>query len=210
MKDGKVILSDIISKDFDLEILLYKKWAQEDTTVQVVLFNDIKAIKYKDGTRSEFVHIYQNEEAEDQYSLLKPGTLIPIKAYTKIRAIDCNVGDKVKFIVARDVIVNNQTIIPYGWPVFGEVYEAKRSQWWGTKGRLGILFNQLDLPSGDKIKLVDGDLYVTGKNRTPLSVALSLFLLWPACFICGSGAEIPQGYEINTYSSLEGTKIVVE
>ena len=41
----------------------------------------------------------------------------------------------------------------------------------------------------------NGDVYVTGKNRTPTAVIAFLFV-WPCCFICGSKAEIPSGYEI--------------
>ena len=88
------------------------------------------------------------------------------------------------------------TAIPYGTTVNGVVYEAKKSSWWGTKGRLGIRINELVTPNGEMIPLTNGDLYVTGKNRTTLSVLLFALAAWPACFICGSKAEIPAGYEI--------------
>ena len=48
----------------------------------------------------------------------------------------------------------------------------------------------------EMIPLTNGDVYVTGKNRTALSVVLFALVVWPACFICGSKAEIPAGYEV--------------
>ena len=82
------------------------------------------------------------------------------------------------------------------WLLGSLVYEAKRSSWWGTKGRLGIKISEMFGPNGEMIPLMNGDVYVTGKNRTTLSVLLFCFVTIPACFICGSKAEIPNGYEI--------------
>lgn len=44
--------------------------------------------------------------------------------------------------------------------------------------------------------MANGDIYITGKNRTTLSVLLFLFVTWPACFITGSKAELQAGYEV--------------
>lgn len=52
------------------------------------------------------------------------------------------------------------------------------------------------MPDGEIIPLINGNAYVTGQNRTTLSVVLFALAILPACFICGSKAEIPAGYEI--------------
>ena len=67
--------------------------------------------------------------------------------------------------------------------------------------RLNVLLTKYCTKEGVKIPLKNGDIYVTGTNRTTLSVLLFLFVTWPACFICGSRAEIPNGYEIVAYVS---------
>lgn len=126
---------------------------------------------------------------------VKAGTLIPLQIVNPVKAADVNVGQKVAFRVSRDINVDGVTAIPYGTTVNGTVYEAKKSSWWGTKGRLGIKISELITPNGEMVPLTNGDVYVTGKNRTTLSVVASLFV-WPCCFICGSKAEIPAGYEI--------------
>ena len=127
---------------------------------------------------------------------LKAGTLIPIQNINYTRASTLSVGQTVQFRVARDVEIDNMNIIPYGTSVKGIVYQAKKSSWFGTKGRLGIKINEIELPCGVKVPLTNGNIYITGKNRTPLSVLLFLFVTWPACFITGSKAEMPAGYEI--------------
>ena len=129
---------------------------------------------------------------------IKEGTVIPLQVLNKVRAAKLHVGDSVTFFVAHDIIVEGKTAIPYGTNVFGQVYKAKRSQWWGTKGQLGININEIALPNGEKIPLKNGDVFVAGQNRTALSVLLFLFITWPACFLCGSGAELPDGYIIRT------------
>lgn len=126
---------------------------------------------------------------------VKAGTIIPLQVVNPTQAADVQKGQKVAFRVSRDINVDGITAIPYGTLVNGTVYEAKKSSWWGTKGRLGIRINEIVTPNGKTIPLSNGDVYITGKNRTTLSVVLTLFV-WPCCFICGSKAEVPAGYEI--------------
>ena len=127
---------------------------------------------------------------------VKAGTLVPLQIVNPTKAADVSVGQKVAFRVSRDINVDGVTAIPYGTTVNGSVYEAKKSSWWGTKGRLGIKITEMFGPNGEMIPLTNGDVYVTGKNRTTLSVILFCFVTIPGCFICGSKAEIPNGYEI--------------
>ncbi|MBQ7421867.1 MAG: hypothetical protein IJV27_06995 [Prevotella sp.] len=127
---------------------------------------------------------------------VKAGTIVPLQISNYTKAADVSVGQKVAFKVSRDINVDGVTAIPYGTLVNGNVYEAKKSSWWGTKGRLGIKINEIILPNGDIVPLTNGDIYVTGKNRTALSLCLFLFVTMPACAICVSKAEIPNGYEI--------------
>ena len=140
---------------------------------------------------------------------VKAGTLVPLQVTNYTKAADVKVGQKVGFRVSRDITVNGVTAIPYGTTVNGTVYEAKKSSWWGTKGRLGIKISEMYGPNGEMIPLTNGDVYVTGKNRTAVSVLLFTFVVWPACFICGSKAEIPAGYEIQA-NVAANTVITVE
>jgi hypothetical protein len=126
---------------------------------------------------------------------VKAGTLIPLQSVNSVEAANVKVGDKVLFRVSRDVMVDGVTAIPYGTMVNGKVTQAKKSSWWGTKGRLGIDISELVMPNGTVIPLQNGNVQINGKNRTTLSVVLFI-IVWPACFICGSKAEMPVGYEV--------------
>ena len=139
---------------------------------------------------------------------LKAGTLIPLRAQNTVAAANVKIGDKIPFSVSRDVQVGNITAIPYGTLASGIVTEAKKSKSWGTKGRLGIMINELVMPNGTVIPLDNGNLHVYGQNRTPLSVILFVFV-WPACFICGSKAEMQAGYELQT-NVAANTKLRIE
>ena len=125
---------------------------------------------------------------------VKAGTIVPLQVVNPVKAADVDEGQKVLFRVSRDINVNGVTAIPYGTTVQGTVYEAKRSAVFGIKGRLGIKINEIVMPNGTVIPLTNGDIYVTGKNQTPLSVVVFLFTLFP--LPCGTKAHLPNGYEI--------------
>lgn len=127
--------------------------------------------------------------------MVKAGTIVPLQSVNAVRAADVDEGTKVSFRVSRDINVDGVTAIPYGTIVSGNVYQAKRSSWWGTRGRLGINITEIII-DGQVIPIQNGNIEIKGKNRTALSVVLFCFVTIPACFICGGKAEMPNGYEI--------------
>ena len=133
---------------------------------------------------------------------------VTVKAANTVAAANVNVGDKVLFTVARDINIGGVTAIPYGTSVSGVVTLAKKSSWWGTKGRLGLNITELVMPNGTVIPLQNGIVQIQGKNRTALSVGLFIFVAWPACFICGSKAEMQAGYEIQTNVATNTTLVI--
>jgi hypothetical protein len=147
----------------------------------------------------------QHGQKDPQEVTIKAGTVVPLQVVNSVKAAQLNQGQTVAFRVTREINVKGVTAIPYGTMAYGTVYEAKKSSWFGTKGRLGLKINEILLPNGESIPLSNGDVYVTGKNRTTLSVLLFLFVTWPACFICGSKAELPYGYEVLTNVAMSTT-----
>lgn len=124
---------------------------------------------------------------------IKGGTVVSVEAVKNVRATEVHVGQNVDFKVSRDVIVDGVVAIPVGTIVKGNVYEAKRSTAFGTKGRLGIKLRYLNLPSGDVVNFASSDVYIQGKNRTAISVIVFCFTWLP--FPCGSRAELTTGVE---------------
>ena len=140
---------------------------------------------------------------------LKAGTIIPIKAVNTIAAADVAIGDKVGFSVSRDINIDGVTAIPYGTLASGKVTLAKKSSWWGTRGRLCVEITELIMPNGTIIPLNNGNIQIKGTNRTALSVLLFCFVTIPACAICGGKAEMQSGYEIQA-NVAANTKLIVE
>ena len=135
---------------------------------------------------------------------IKGGTPIPVISDRNIKAADVSVGQNIDFKVARDILVDGIVAIPSGTIVKGQVYEAKRSNAFGTKGRLGINLRYLNLPSGDVINFASSNIYIQGKNRTAISVIVFCLCWLP--FPCGSKAELKAGVE---YEALVGSNTTV-
>ena len=189
----------------------YKKSSNLKGPVYTLSKKEILSITYENGEKEDFSEEkapQENipavspqtievpvEENKVEMPTIKAGTPIPLRAVNTVSAGKVKVGDKVTFQVERDINVDSVTVLPYGTPVNGLIYEAKKSSAFGTKGRLGIRISDILLPDGRQMPVTEGNVYITGKNRTPLSVLLCLFITWPAMFITGSKAEMPAGYQ---------------
>lgn len=138
---------------------------------------------------------------------VKAGTVISLEAINNVRASNVNEGQSIDFRVSRDVMVDGVVAIPTGTIAKGQVYEAKRSTWFGTKGRLGIKVRYLTTSAGETINFASSDVYITGKNRTPISVVVFLCTCLP--FPCGSKAEMKAGYEFDA-TVASNTQVTVD
>ena len=192
-KDGSTIVCktlEITSKE-----IKYKKFSNLDGPLFSIDLSEVQHVNFENGEKEEFNVVLKNTLTENKI-ILKAGTEVPIQIITPIKAADVKKGQSIPFKVSKDVRVNGEIIIPYGTMLKGIVYKANKSSWWGTKGKLGIKIDNIVLSNGIQIPLNNGNIYVTGVNRTALSVLLFCFVTIPACAICGSKAEIPVGYEI--------------
>lgn len=145
--------------------------------------------------------------AQKKEVIVKAGTQIPLHAINSVCAADVKEGDKLSFKVSRDVNIDGVVAIPYGTVASGKVMQAKRSSWWGTKGRLKINITEIIMPNGTAIPVENGNIQINGTNRTPTAVIAFLFV-WPGCFICGSKAEMQSGYEVQTIVAANTTLMV--
>ncbi len=151
-------------------------------------------------TCSAFVFAQDKKEVT-----IKAGTIVPLESVNSVRASEVNLNQSVDFRVTSDVKVGDEVVIPRGTIAKGTVIEAKRNTWWGTKGRLGIKLRNVVLPNGDVLYFSSSDVYISGKNRTALSVVLAIFVL-PCCAIHGGRAEMPAGYEVD--AEIAGTTTI--
>lgn len=135
-----------------------------------------------------------NANAKKQVTI-KAGTVVPLQAVSTVEAANVQEGETVDFQVSQDVIVDGVCAIPRGTLVKGVVSEAKKSSLAGTKGRLIININKMNMSNGEPIFFSNSIVKISGKNRTPLAVVTCLFV-WPCIFIPGTKAVMPAGYEV--------------
>lgn len=196
MKDGSTIICKVM--EIGISEVKYKKASNLDGPLYSILNSEIQNINFENGDKEKFkestAFSNETEKSDSKVVVLKYGTEFPIQVESPVRAKDVDEGQYISFKSMIDIDVDGVKVIRAGTPVKGIVYKANRSSWWGTKGKLGIRLDHIQLPDGNRIP-VKGDIYVTGKNRTALSVLLFLFVTWPACFICGSKAELPYGFD---------------
>ena len=139
---------------------------------------------------------------------LKAGTIVPLQSVNQVKAADVDEGQTVDFKVVQDVKVDGVCAIPRGTLVKGRVSEARKSTIAGTKGKLIININSLNLPNGEPVYFSNTDVRIYGKNRTPLAVVTGLFI-WPCIFIPGTKAVMPAGYEVQAVVAAN-TPVAVE
>ena len=95
---------------------------------------------------------------------IKAGTLIPFQAVNTVKAADVDEGQKLNFRVARDIVVDGVTAIPYGSMANATITKAKKSSWWGTRGRLAASITEIVMPDGTVIPIQNGNFEIKGKN----------------------------------------------
>lgn len=205
-RDGSTILSKII--EIGTTTITYKKWHNLNGPIYNISQDNVQSINYENGEKDIFEDeiTTKEENTSNQKKVTLPkGTIIPLQNINAVRAARVKVGANVPFKVSRDIVIDGVTVIPFGTTANGVVYQAKRSTVFGTKGRLGIRIDQITSPDGMNIPL-EGNVYVTGTNRTTLSILMFLFVTWPAMFISGTRAELPAGYEIQAIVGEEDSK----
>ena len=127
---------------------------------------------------------------------IKAGTIIPMQSINNVKAADVSEGQTVDFQVMQDILVDEVCVIPRGSLVKGKVSEARKSTIAGTKGRLHITIDRMNLENGEPLFFSNTEVRIYGKNRTPLAVVLGC-LAWPCIFIPGTKAVMPAGYEVH-------------
>lgn len=127
---------------------------------------------------------------------VKAGTFVIFQAVNTVRAADVEEGESLDFRVVCDILADNETAIPYGTIAKAKIQKAKKSSWWGTRGRLAASITEIVLPNGTVIPIQNGAFEIKGKNRTDVSVILSVLVFPAFCCITGTRAEMPEGYQV--------------
>ncbi len=133
-------------------------------------------------------------------------TSIKLQLAHSICSAQAHPGDRLDFVVVRDVNVEGFTVIPAGTAASGSVTRVKGKRFLGIGGKVAIKLDWLVLANGDRIGL-HGRMEVKGRSRTKLMavamIATGLVFL-PATpvflFTRGHDSTVLESTEITGYS----------
>jgi hypothetical protein len=131
--------------------------------------------------------------------VLKLGTAVPMKTTAEMTSKKTKVGERFALVVASDVVVGGQVVIPAGATGVGEVVSVTKKGAFGRSGKIQVRVLYVDVGS-TRIELT-GTFDTAGKGNTTgtgvAAVAVGVF----SAFVTGKSAIIAPGTEINGYAA---------
>jgi len=103
-----------------------------------------------------------------------------------------SVGDIIRGRVWRDVVVNNQVVVPAGAPIMYRVTQVQPRRMFGREGSIAIDAISVTTPNGTEV-LLDGGYDKAGQRRVGASIALFLLVSWLGFLMRGKDAVLPPG-----------------
>lgn len=95
------------------------------------------------------------------------GTPIELRLVESVSSNDAHRGDRLNFIVVKDVNLDGYTLVPAGTKASGTVTEVKGKRFLGIGARISFRIDSLDLADGETLKL-RANKVVKGGSRTKL------------------------------------------
>jgi len=105
-----------------------------------------------------------------------PELIIPDRSPIKLRLAEsvssahARIGDRLNFVVVRDVSIGGFTVIPAGTMARGSVTGVKGRRFLGIGGKVSLKLDSLELVNGDRVGL-RAHMEVKGRSRTKLMAA---------------------------------------
>jgi hypothetical protein len=97
------------------------------------------------------------------------GTPLTVRIGTQVTSATAQTGQKFDGVLARDLVVNNQTIAKTGTVVHGKVSYAKSSGRLHAPGQLTLRLTSMDV-SGKRVGIATTGYYAKGKSHTKSNV----------------------------------------
>jgi LssY C-terminus len=122
------------------------------------------------------------------------GTPVELRLAENVSSAHARVGERLPFVVVKDVSCGGFTVIPAGTPALGSISGVKHKRFLGIGGNVALKVDSLELTNGDTVQL-RAALAAKGRSRTALMVtamvATGIFFL-PAApiFLLTRGRDI--------------------
>lgn len=142
------------------------------------------------------------------YTVIVPtGTPVEVEVIQDIHPKTCVTGDRVLFMVAKDVKVEGWVVIKKGANVVAEVAEAKEREYGGQAGRVIVTFRRLSAVDNQEIA-VSGSTRREGDDKMIESIGLGLVCCPLFLLMKGEEGVIKAGQTCTIYTS-QKTEVTV-
>lgn len=132
---------------------------------------------------------------------IKAGTPIPVRLQEAVSSETATAGQTVRFLVTRDVAVDDMVVIKAGSEVIGEVTYSQKTGSLGKEGKVFLVVRYATAIDNTRVPL-RANLSQTGDEKVALS--------WMVCpFIKGTSSMIHAGTETKAYVDYD-TRIKIE
>lgn len=135
-----------------------------------------------------------------QVVTLDESIVLPLRLTRTVSSRVSRSGDRLEFILLKDIVKDGITVIPRGTRAIGEVIETEESSGFGQGGRIGFKVLSITASNSQPVKLT-----FTRNTEGEDAVAYGLFGLGVfAVLLHGSDPFIPAGYKLD--AKVSGTQ----
>ena len=145
----------------------------------------------------------QQPESVPARLTIPDGTPIRLRLAENVSSAHAHKGDRLNFVVVRDVNLDGLTVIPAGTTAEGSVTSVRHKHLMGIGGRLSLKVDSLTLADGDEVSL-RASKSAKGGSRTKLMMGGMMaagLIFWPATpvflLIHGRDTTVVKSTEIN-------------
>ena len=156
-----------------------------------------------------------NKSSQEIEVTIPDGTTVEVALKNDLSGQTAKVGDVIDFTVVRDVKIDGVTVIEKGSLALGKITVAEKARYWGRKGIISWVIQDVTTSSGEKIpvrfsKSVDGDSSRAVVAAATIATVVLFFPLAPLWGLKkGTAATVSQGNYYTVY--VDGaTKIKVK
>lgn len=110
-----------------------------------------------------------------------------------------SVGQVVRARVWRDVVIDGQILIRGGTSATTKVAHIKSRFMFGIKGEMSLAAVETTAIDGQIVYLTGG-YHKEGGGRMLASLGIGILVFWPALFVLGKAAELPEGTVMDSFT----------
>lgn len=153
----------------------------------------------------------QGSPARPDQVVIKSGTAVKLQFAKTISSANAHEGDRLEFVVEKDVMARGFTVIQAGAIAEGSVIEVKSRRLLGMGGGVVIKLDSVELTTGERVGLVVRKKY-KGRSHTirmgvEMAIASAMYLPAAPVFLLSRGRDstVLKGTEVTAYTKSDSS-----